>query len=202
MIYHICHIKYHIRYNISYDIICHIMSYINSYQLSSYDIISHMISYHIIYPAIHHTICHVTYVISCHITYCVVPLWRGQFYHKYSQRHPMARPLRRGMDSASDWYHVSIPAIFNAKSFYIGPRFNGTRLYNAISYIYIIYNTSYIYHSIYHINYQILYHILYHTMHHIIYHICHISLTSQRTCYLVDKGWMNLLSTQELGRCD
>ena len=128
------------------------MSYINSYHINSAHMISYHIWYHIIYPAIHHTICHVTYVISCHITYSVVPLQRGQFYQKYSQKTPHGSPVKARygvsfVDSASDWYHVSVPAIFNAKSFYIGPRFNGTRLYNAISYI------SYTIHHIYIIAY-------------------------------------------------
>ena len=70
-------------------------------------------------------------------------------------------------------------------------------IYNAISYIpYTIYH---IYNNIYHTNYHRQYHILYYTIHHIIYHIaCHISLTSQITYCLVDKGCMNLPSTQEL----
>ena len=36
------------------------------------------------------------------------------------------------VDSASDWYYVSVPAIINAKSYHIGPRHNGTRLYMQI----------------------------------------------------------------------
>ena len=36
------------------------------------------------------------------------------------------------VDSASDWYYVSVPAIINAKSYYIGPRCNGTQLYTVV----------------------------------------------------------------------
>ena len=33
------------------------------------------------------------------------------------------------VDSVSDWYSASVPAIIYALSYYIGPRYNGTRLY-------------------------------------------------------------------------
>ena len=33
------------------------------------------------------------------------------------------------LDPASDWHWASIPAIIHAISYYIGPRYNGTRLY-------------------------------------------------------------------------
>ena len=122
------------------------------------------------------------------------------------KRHPMARPLRRGMGCLL-WIQHLIDIMSQFLQFLMQNLSILDRVLTALDcimpyHIYHIQYIIYIYHSIYHINYQILYHILYYTMHHIIYDICHISLTSQRTCYLVDKGCMNLPSTQELDRCD
>ena len=36
------------------------------------------------------------------------------------------------MDSASDWYSALVPAIIYATSHYIGPQYNGTRLYHSV----------------------------------------------------------------------
>ena len=44
----------------------------------------------------------------------------------------MARPSGRGMGCvlwSFDWYSASVPAIIHAIYYYIGPRYNGTRLY-------------------------------------------------------------------------
>ena len=122
------------------------------------------------------------------------------------KRHPMARPLRRGMGCLL-WIQHLIDIMSQFLQFLMQNLSISDRVLTALDcimpyHIYHIQYIIYIYHSIYHINYQILYHILYYTMHHIIFHICHISLTSQRTCYLVDKGCMNLPSTQELDRYD
>ena len=49
------------------------------------------------------------------------------------ERHPIARPLGRGMgvsfvNPASGSYSARVPVIIYAISYYIGPRYNGTRL--------------------------------------------------------------------------
>ena len=59
--------------------------------------------------------------------YSAVPLKRGQFSHKYSQKTSHSSPVKYGLsfvDPASDWYSASVPVI-------MGPRYNGTRLYLA-----------------------------------------------------------------------
>ena len=59
--------------------------------------------------------------------YSAVPLKRGQFSHKYSQKTYHSSPVRYGLsfvDPASDWYSASVPVI-------IGLRYNGTLLYLA-----------------------------------------------------------------------
>ena len=58
------------------------------------------------------------------------------FIKKYSQKTPHSSPVRARygasfVDSASDWYSASVPAMIYAISCYIWPRYNGTRLYQA-----------------------------------------------------------------------
>ena len=49
---------------------------------------------------------------------------------KYSQKTPHSSPYGASfVDSASDWYSASVPAMMYAISCYIWPRYNGTRLY-------------------------------------------------------------------------
>ena len=55
---------------------------------------------------------------------------------KYSQKTPHSSPVRARygasfVDSVSDWYSASVPAIMYAICCYIWPRYNGTRLYTS-----------------------------------------------------------------------
>ena len=66
---------------------------------------------------------------SCTLQYSAIIT--HQFSHKYSQPTPHSSPIRvsYGMslvDSASDWYSASVPAIIYAKSYCIGLYYNGT----------------------------------------------------------------------------
>ena len=67
------------------------------------------------------------YTVRCH--YSTV-----NFLTSIHRRHHIACPLRWGMgvsfvDSASDWYFASVPAIIYATSDYIGLPYNGTQLH-------------------------------------------------------------------------
>ena len=65
--------------------------------------------------------------------YSAVPLQRGLFSHKHSQKTPHSSPARvrygvSFVDWASDWYSASVPVIVYVISYDITPRYNGTRL--------------------------------------------------------------------------
>ena len=77
---------------------------------------------------------------TCHTCLCfkiiLNTVWCGynavNFLRPINKRHPIARPLGRGMsfvDPESDCYSTSVTVIIDAISYYIGPRYNGTRLY-------------------------------------------------------------------------
>ena len=75
----------------------------------------------------------------------VTPLITGHCHYRYNavnflqnihERHPIARPSGRGMGCllwVQLWYSASVPAMMCPISCYIGPRFNGTWLYNVTS---------------------------------------------------------------------
>ena len=48
------------------------------------------------------------------------------FSYEYQQKTPHSSPVR---DPATDWLSTAVPAIFNAVSYYIRPRYSDTRLY-------------------------------------------------------------------------
>ena len=55
-------------------------------------------------------------------------------FHKYSQKKPYSSPVRARygvsfVDPASDWYSASVAVIIYIIYCYIGPRYNGTRLF-------------------------------------------------------------------------
>ena len=79
-------------------------------------------------------------------TYSAVPLKRGQFSHRYSQKTPYSLPVRARygvsfLDSTSDWYSASVPAIIYAIFYYFGMHYNGTWLYLRPTKIHTGYNT-------------------------------------------------------------
>ena len=53
---------------------------------------------------------------------------RSIFVQKYLQKSSIAIVWVSFVDPASDRYSAAVPAIVNAISFYIGPRYNGSRL--------------------------------------------------------------------------
>ena len=73
------------------------------------------------------------------LRYSAVPLYRGQFSHKYSQKTPHSSPVRARygvsfMNPTSDWYSASVHVIVHVISYNIWviwprPRYNGTRLH-------------------------------------------------------------------------
>ena len=62
------------------------------------------------------------------------------------KRHPIARPLGRGMgvfvDLAADWYCASVPVIIYVISYNIGPCYNCTWLYRTVNHRLINQSTS------------------------------------------------------------
>ena len=52
--------------------------------------------------------------------------YNGLFSHRYSQKTPHSSPVRSFVDSASDWYSASVPAIIYAISYCFGRRYSGT----------------------------------------------------------------------------
>ena len=66
--------------------------------------------------------------------------WRynvGNFLKNIHKRHLIIRPLGRGMgyifvDTVSDWYYAWVLAIIYVITYYTGPRYNDTRLYNVM----------------------------------------------------------------------
>ena len=72
------------------------------------------------------------------VTYiqCGTVITRSFFFQKYSRKAPHSSPVgaRYGVSfvgSAPEWYSASVPAMIYAICWYIGPRYNGTRLYSS-----------------------------------------------------------------------
>ena len=62
--------------------------------------------------------------------YNAVPLYHGQFCHKYSQETSHSSPVRASygvffVDPASDWYSATVPVIVYVITCNIGSRYNG-----------------------------------------------------------------------------
>ena len=58
----------------------------------------------------------------------MLPLYHGQFSHKYSQKYGMSF-----LDPTSDWYSASVSVIIHVISYNIGQCYNNTRLYSHFS---------------------------------------------------------------------